>query len=160
MRKRRVYSFGSTIILLLTLAACATAPITGRRQLNFIGEGQEMQLGMTEFERMKDSTPISRDPQLNALVQKVGRKIAAAANEDLPNAQWEFVVFDSEQANAFCLPGGKVGVYKGILPITRDEAGLATVIGHEVAHASARHGAERRCRGANPGRRAGRGHLP
>ena len=143
MRKRRVYSFGSTIILLLTLAACATAPITGRRQLNFIGEGQEMQLGMTEFERMKDSTPISRDPQLNALVQKVGRKIAAAANEDLPNAQWEFVVFDSEQANAFCLPGGKVGVYKGILPITRDEAGLATVIGHEVAHASARHGAER-----------------
>jgi predicted Zn-dependent protease len=62
---------------------------------------------------------------------------------DLPNAQWEFVLFDSPQANAFCLPGGKVGVYTGILPITRDEAGLATVIGHEVAHALARHGGER-----------------
>jgi predicted Zn-dependent protease len=143
MRKRRVYSLGSAIILVLTLAACATAPITGRRQLNLIGEGQVMQLGMSEFQKIKETTPVSRDPELNALVQKVGKKIAAAANEDLPNAQWEFVVFDSDQANAFCLPGGKVGVYKGILPITRDEAGLATVIGHEVAHASARHGAER-----------------
>mgnify|MGYP006170523537 CR=1 FL=1 len=61
----------------------------------------------------------------------------------LTNAQWEFVVFESKEANAFCLPGGKVGVYTGILPITKDEAGLATVIGHEVAHATARHGAER-----------------
>ena len=62
---------------------------------------------------------------------------------DLPNAQWEFVLFDSPEANAFCLPGGKVGVYTGILAITQDEAGLATVIGHEVAHAVARHGGER-----------------
>jgi predicted Zn-dependent protease len=61
----------------------------------------------------------------------------------MPNAQWEFVVFQSQDANAFCLPGGKVGVYTGILPITKDEAGLATVIGHEVAHAVARHGGER-----------------
>jgi metalloendopeptidase OMA1, mitochondrial len=61
----------------------------------------------------------------------------------LPNAQWEFVVFDSKEANAFCLPGGKVGIYTGILPITKDEEGMATVIGHEVAHAVARHGASR-----------------
>lgn len=140
---RRVYSLGVSSVMLLILAACATAPITGRRQLNFIGEGQLMQLGITEFEKMKQETPVSRDPQLNELVQRVGRKIAAAANEDLPGAQWEFVVFDSDQANAFCLPGGKVGVFKGILPITQDEDGLATVIGHEVAHAAARHGAER-----------------
>ncbi|HEX7862306.1 MAG TPA: M48 family metallopeptidase [Verrucomicrobiae bacterium] len=143
MRIRRVYSLGAFSVLLMLFVACETAPITGRRQLNFIGAGQEMQLGMSEFEKMKESTPISRDPALNELVQRVGRKIAAAANEDLPGAQWEFVVFDSEQANAFCLPGGKVGVYKGILPITRDEEGLAVVIGHEVAHAAARHGAER-----------------
>ena len=102
-----------------------------------------MELGISEFEKMKQSTPVSHDPQMNELVQRVGRKIAAAANEDLPNAQWEFVVFDDNQANAFCLPGGKVGVFKGILPITKDEGGLATVIGHEVAHAAARHGAER-----------------
>jgi metalloendopeptidase OMA1, mitochondrial len=130
-------------MLLLLLVACETAPITGRRQINFIGESQEMQLGMSEFEKMKESTPVNRDPAINEMVQRVGRKIAAAANEDIPNAEWEFVVFDSNEANAFCLPGGKVGVYKGILPITKDEGGLATVIGHEVAHASARHGAER-----------------
>src|SRR5688500_3343182 len=101
MRIRRVYSWGASSVLLMLLVACATAPITGRRQLNFIGAGQEMQLGMSEFEKMKESTPISRDPALNELVQRVGRKIAAAANEDLPEAQWEFVVFDSQQANAF-----------------------------------------------------------
>ena len=75
------------------------------------------------------------------MVQRVGRRIAAVA--ELPGANWEFVVFDSKEANAFCLPGGKVGIYTGILPITKDEAGLATVIGHEIAHAVARHGAER-----------------
>jgi predicted Zn-dependent protease len=76
-------------------------------------------------------------------LQKVGKRIAAVTAKDMPNAQWEFVVFESKEANAFCLPGGKVGVYTGILPVTKDEAGLATVIGHEVAHAVARHGAER-----------------
>lgn len=141
MRKLWVFVLGSSLLLLLI--ACTTAPITGRRQLNFIGAGQEMQLGISEFEKMKQSVPISRDPAANALVQKVGRRIAAVASEHLPEAQWEFVVFESEQPNAFCLPGGKVGVYTGILPITQDEAGLATVIGHEVGHAAARHGGER-----------------
>ena len=90
---------------------------------------------------MKKDVPISKDAAANALLQRVGKRIAAVA--PLPNAQWEFVVFESKEANAFCLPGGKVGVYTGILPITKDEAGLATVIGHEVAHAVARHGGER-----------------
>jgi len=102
-----------------------------------------MQLGLSSFTEIKKQTPINRDPGLNALIQKVGKRIAAVAGPDMPTAQWEFVVFESKEANAFCLPGGKVGIYTGILPITRDEAGLATVIGHEVAHAVARHGAER-----------------
>jgi metalloendopeptidase OMA1, mitochondrial len=143
MKMYWVRTVGVSSMLALVLVACTTAPITGRRQLNFIGENQLMQLGVTEFEKMKQETRVSHDPAANALVQKVGRKIAAAANEHLPNAQWEFVVFDSPEANAFCLPGGKVGVYKGILPITKDEAGLATVIGHEVGHAAAQHGGER-----------------
>lgn len=105
--------------------------------------GEEMQLGFGEFDKMKKSVPINKDPKLNELVTRVGKRIASIAGPDMPNAQWEFVVFESKEANAFCLPGGKVGVYTGILPITQTEEGLATVIGHEVAHAVARHGGER-----------------
>lgn len=125
----------------LAWVGCATVPVTGRRQLNLLSANQEMQLGFNSFQQTKSQVPINRDPAVNALVQKVGKRIAAVA--DLPGAQWEFVVFESKEANAFCLPGGKVGIYTGILPITKDEGGLATVIGHEVAHAVARHGAER-----------------
>lgn len=127
---------------LTVLASCATVPETGRTQLLLISTSEETQLGLTEFEKLKRSTPISRDPQINARVQQVGRRIAAVA--PLPNARWEFVVFDKpDTANAFCLPGGKVGIYTGLLPLAQNDAGLATVIGHEVAHAAARHGAER-----------------
>jgi len=134
----RVWVCGAVVWV---LAGCYTVPETGRRSFNFIPESEEMQLGFSEFEKMKKEVPISKDAAANALVQRVGKRIAAVA--PLPNAQWEFVVFDSKEANAFCLPGGKVGIYTGILPITRDEGGLATVIGHEVAHAVARHGGER-----------------
>lgn len=127
----------------LFLTGCSTVPVTGRSQLNLVSSGQEMELGLSSFSQLKQELPISKDPQANALVQRVGKRIAAVADKDMPNAQWEFVVFESPEANAFCLPGGKVGVYSGILPITRDEAGLATVIGHEVGHAVAHHGAER-----------------
>lgn len=127
------------------LTGCLTVPETGRRQVMLISSQQEMQLGLTAFQQVKKDTPLNRDPAINAMVQRVGRRIAAVAT--LPGAQWEFVVFESNEANAFCLPGGKVGIYTGILPITKDEAGLATVIGHEIAHAVARHGAERMSEG-------------
>ena len=124
-------------------SGCSTVPVTGRSQLNLMSPGEEMQLGLTSFDQIKKETPISKDAAVNALVQKVGKRIAAVAQPDMPNAQWEFVVFESKEANAFCLPGGKVGVYAGILPVTKDEAGMATVLGHEIAHAVARHGGER-----------------
>ena len=135
-------SSGFSVALLLGLAAgCTTVPETGRKQVMLVTGEQEVQLGLTSFEKLKKDQPISKDVAANALVQKVGKRIAAVA--PLKNAQWEFVVFESKEANAFCLPAGKVGVYAGLLPITRDEAGLAAVIGHEVAHAVAHHGAER-----------------
>lgn len=135
--------FTAGLILLALASGCSTVPVTGRTQLNLVSSSQEMQLGLTAFDQLKQSTPIDHDPAVNAMVQRVGKRIAAVAGADMPNAQWEFVVFASPEANAFCLPGGKVGVYSGILPITKDDAGLATVIGHEVGHAVAHHGAER-----------------
>ncbi|MBC8095924.1 MAG: M48 family metallopeptidase [Akkermansiaceae bacterium] len=146
MRKlKSIYAVfaASALGVAMIVTGCSTVPVTGRSQLSLVSAGQEMQLGLSGFEALKKETPISRDAAVNALVQRVGKRIAAVAGKDMPNAQWEFVVFESKDANAFCLPGGKVGVNTGILPVTKDEAGLATVIGHEVAHAVARHGAER-----------------
>jgi metalloendopeptidase OMA1, mitochondrial len=125
----------------LCLTGCQIVPETGRSQLNLVSADEEVKLGVTEFQQTKQKTPVSKDAKANEMLQRVGKRIASVAN--LPNAQWEFVVFESPEANAWCLPGGKVGVYTGILPVTKDEAGLATVIGHEVAHATAHHGAER-----------------
>ena len=129
------------VVALFLSTGCSTVPETGRHQWIWGSQSEEMQLGFSEFEKMKKTIPISQDTRANEMVRRVGQRIAAVAQ--LPNAQWEFVVFDSPEANAFCLPGGKVGVYTGILPICRDDSGLATVIGHEVSHAAARHGGER-----------------
>jgi predicted Zn-dependent protease len=149
--KHFIQSISCRTLLALVVAAgftalfsgCGTVPVTGRSQLNLMSSGEEMQLGLSAFEETKKQVPVSKDAQLNAMVQRVGQRIAAVASKDMPEAQWEFVVFESKDANAFCLPGGKVGIYTGILPITKDEAGLATVMGHEIAHAVARHGGER-----------------
>ncbi|MGA4644274.1 M48 family metallopeptidase [Limisphaera sp. 4302-co] len=131
----------ASVAVMGVLLGCATVPETGRTQLRLIPPAEEVQLGLRSFEKLKQELPISKDAAARAMVEKVGRAIAAVA--PLPDAQWEFVLFESPEANAFCLPGGKVGVYTGILPITQNEAGLAAVLGHEVAHAVARHGAER-----------------
>src|SRR5512136_1541320 len=89
---------------LLLVAGCATVSETGRKQVMLVTGEQEVQLGLTGFEKLKKDQPISKDAVANALLQKVGQRIAAVA--PLPNAQWEFVVFESKEANAFCLPAG------------------------------------------------------
>jgi len=124
------------------LSGCATAPYTGRSQLLLISEGEEMSLGLKSYNEVLKKEKVSKDPQVNAMVKRVGTRIAAVANK--PEYSWEFTVIDNPKtANAFALPGGKVAVYTGILPYTKNEAGLAFVMAHEVAHALARHGGER-----------------
>ena len=131
------------------LSACDSAPVTGRSQLMLVGESEERQMGLQAYREVLAKEPLSNDARTNALVEKVGKRIAAAAEHppgelwQAPRFRWEFKTIDKNEPNAFCLPGGKVVVYTGILPISRTEAGLAVVIGHEVAHALAHHGAER-----------------
>ena len=137
--KTAILSLGLGLTLLV--AACASAPYTGRRQLLFSSEGSETKMGFQAFEQIKRQYKLSQDPEANALVAAVGRRIADAAQR--PDYRWEFLVFEGKEANAFCLPGGKVGIFTGILKYTQDEAGMATVISHEVAHALARHAGER-----------------
>ena len=125
------------------LAGCYTVPETGRQSLVIVSPEQELQLGAQAFQEIRQQEPISNDTAALARVTRVGQRIAAAVGNDLPSAQWEFVVFDSADLNAFALPGGKVGVYAGILNLATTDDELAIVIGHEIAHVTARHGGER-----------------
>jgi len=137
------------LLVLCLLAACGSAPVTGRSQMMLVSESEERQLGAQAYRQVLASEPQSNDANFNALVEKVGRRIAQAAEHPptnlwkTPHYSWEFRTINKNEPNAFCLPGGKVAVYSGLLPITRTEAGLAAAIGHEVAHALARHSAER-----------------
>lgn len=129
------------------LAGCYTVPETGRRSLMLVPIGQETQLGAASFADIKAQRKVSQDPQMNATVTRVGTRIAKVVGNAMPNAQWEFVVFDDDTPNAFALPGGKVGVHTGIFKIAQTDDELAVVMGHEIAHVTARHGSERMSQG-------------
>jgi predicted Zn-dependent protease len=129
------------LLLLVTVVACQTVPITGRSQLIAIPEGDEVKMGLDSYKEILGKSKVSTDPRLNEQVTRVGRRIAAATERN--DYQWEFKVIEDQQVNAFCLPGGKVAVYTGMFPVAQDDAGLAAVLGHEVSHAIARHGGER-----------------
>lgn len=131
--------------LLSSLTGCYRAPGTARDQLIFFSEEKEMEFGLGAYREVLRQATLSDNVEINELVQKVGQRIAKAANK--PTYQWEFAVIEEDKmVNAFCLPGGKVAVFTGILKVTKSEAGLATVMGHEVAHALQRHGVERMSR--------------
>src|SRR2546430_237987 len=138
---RRAAARPLVALLLLGAVACQTVPLTNRSQLLLIPEGTELQLGLSSYQDILKKARVSHDPALNEQVTRVGTRIAEATGRT--DYRWEFRVLEDKQANPFCLPGGKVAVYTGILPITRDDAGLAAVLGHEVSHAIARHGGER-----------------
>lgn len=131
---------------ILFFAACASAPYTGRSQVILVSEGQELALGDDAYRHILRDSVVTRDAEAERIVRKVGERIARVA--DKPNYKWEFsVINDPEMVNAFAVPGGKVAVYTGIFSAARDEAGLAVVLGHEIAHALARHPAERMSQG-------------
>lgn len=130
------------LLAILLFVSCREAPVTERNQLILIPEASEMRLGDDAFKKIIKESTLSKNLALIEKVKKVGKRIAKTANRQ--DYKWEFIVIeDNSTANAFCLPGGKIGIYTGILPYTKDEKGLAAVMGHEVGHAIARHGAER-----------------
>lgn len=130
-------------LVLLVVAGCYTVPETGRTSI-IIPMGDDVSLGASAFADIKAKEKISKDPAVNARIQRIGNRIAQAVGNALPGAVWEFVVFDApDTVNAFALPGGKVGVYTGLINLASSDDEIAIVMGHEIAHVTARHGAER-----------------
>jgi metalloendopeptidase OMA1, mitochondrial len=142
MQAKVVRTFLFLMVVSLAAIGCAKVPITGREQFNLVSDSQADALGLEAYQKVQsESRLITSGPDYGEVL-RVGKRIAAAANE--PDFQWEFCLIDAPKTvNAFCLPGGKVAVYSGLLPVTRDDAGLAVVLAHEAAHAVARHGGER-----------------
>lgn len=142
----------SAAVLLALMIGCAKVPVTGRSQLSLIPSSEMMSMSYQQYGEFLKQNPPSKDAAGTAQVKRVGVKIQHAVEtfakekgfEDrLANYQWEFNLVDSKDVNAWCMPGGKVVVYSGILPVTKDDTGLAVVMGHEIAHAVAEHGGER-----------------
>jgi len=142
MRSFRYPALVGALLAAGMVAACETVPYTGRSQLQFMSAQQESELGAQAYQQALAKTKLSSDAAASEMVARVGSRIAAVTGH--PEYKWEYrLIQDDKQVNAFALPGGKVAVYTGILPITRDEDGLAAVLGHEIGHVIARHGGER-----------------
>jgi len=152
--------FRKAIILCLVAAvfyACAKVPVTGRRQLSLISNGEIIPMAATQYQEVMKKGPISTNQEQTAMVKNVGVKIQKAVEKymaekgwssELEGFAWEFnLIDDPKTVNAWCMPGGKVAFYTAIIPICKDEAGVAVVMGHEVAHAIANHGRERMSQG-------------
>ncbi|MBW1880399.1 MAG: M48 family metallopeptidase [Deltaproteobacteria bacterium] len=138
----RIVRATAIVIGLTTLAlACSRAPYTKRIQFNLIPNGIMNGIGKTAYTSMLGENKVARGSDNARTLTQVGRRIASAADE--PKFKWEYSLIQEDTVNAWCLPGGKIGFYTGILPVLENEAGMAFVMGHEVGHATARHGAER-----------------
>lgn len=135
------------LAILLLIGGCYTVPETGRSSF-IIPLGDDVAMGAAAFAEVKAKEKISDNPIANERVQRIGKRIAAAVGDALPGAKWEFVVFEAPKTvNAFALPGGKVGVYSGLLDLAESDDEVAIVMGHEIGHVTARHGAERMTEG-------------
>ncbi len=147
---------GLIIVILFFSLSCTTVPITGRKQFIILPDYVMLSMSLQQYNEFLKNNKISSNQEQTQMVKKVGKKIQMAVEQyftdknmsyALRDYKWEFNLIESEEKNAWAMPGGKVVVYEGILPITKDEAGLAVVIGHEIAHAIAKHGSERMSQG-------------
>ena len=126
------------VLILAVVTACATSPL-GRKQIILVSDAQMSQMGVAAYRDLQQSVPATKDAKASAYVNCV----TAAITRNIGGTSWEVTVFDSKQVNAFALPGGKIGVYTGLLSVAKNQDQLATVIGHEIAHVLAKHGSER-----------------
>jgi len=142
----------SIVIVFLILYGCGSVPVTGRRQLSFIPSSEMNSLAATSYKETLSSSKLSSNAEQTAMIQRVGGRISKAVEQYMSEKnmssavsgfQWEFNLIDDPQINAWCMPGGRVAFYTGILPICQNEAGIAVVMGHEIAHAVANHSGER-----------------
>ena len=151
MRQLKVFLFFAVAVVLVSCGTAHTVPITGRTQSLMVEDGQVLSLATQQYQEFMKSAKLSTNAANTAMVKRVGQNLANAVTNymnanglgaELANFNWTFNLVQDKQANAWCMPGGLIVVYEGILPITQDEPSLAIVMGHEIAHAVARHSAE------------------
>ena len=152
MKSVRLFLLAVVAAILTSCGTTSTVPITGRKQNLIVSDEQVLSLSNQQYQQYMQSAKKSTNATNTALVQRVGQRLANAVvsylnanglGSEVSQYQWEFNLVQDKQVNAFCMPGGKIVVYEGLLPVTQDEASLAIVLGHEIAHAVAKHSAER-----------------
>jgi predicted Zn-dependent protease len=151
----KIFVISSTLVLSL-LFACSTVPVTGRKQLHLIPDSQMQSMSYQQYSEFLKTNRLSTNQEQTQMIKRIGSKIQKAVEKyfaeqkmssQLKGYKWEFNLVESKEVNAWCMPGGKVVFYTGILPLCKDETGVAVVMGHEIAHAVANHGNERMSQG-------------
>ena len=151
MKKISIILVTMVAVLFVSCGTTSTVPITGRQQTLMVTDGEVLSLANQQYQEFMKTAKKSTNTKNTAMVQRVGQKLATAVTNylknnglaaEVNNFSWEFTLVQDQQVNAWCMPGGKIVVYEGLLPITQNEASLAIVLGHEIAHAVAKHSAE------------------
>jgi len=151
MRKLQT-GFFAVLLAALVLYSCSIVPLTGRRQLSLVSDTEMLSMSFTQYDQFMKDNKLSTNAKQTNMVKNVGRRVQNAVttyfaqnkmSQELSGFAWEFNLIESKEVNAWCMPGGKVVVYSGLLPVAQNETGLAVVLGHEIAHAVAKHSNER-----------------
>jgi predicted Zn-dependent protease len=144
------------LLAFLMVGACGSVPVTGRKQLKLLPESTVIEMALTSYNDFMKENKLSKDEANTHMIKQVGNNLASASNrflrdngltDEVSNYKWAFNLVEDKTVNAWCMPGGKIVFYTGILPLTKNEAGAAVVMGHEIAHAIAKHGNERMSQG-------------